>query len=280
MIDEEQTFEKFGYRSFDLLPQSSKRIIAICNGCGEVRELYKFAYNDLCRSCAQLKISDEKSKVSKELHKDPVFKEMHGIAVKEAMYRSDVRDKQLKGINDPKNRKNISKKLTDVSKSDEARKNMKIAQNRSDIKNANRDRILGNKNPSKRLDVRKKISESLTGKYVGSKSPNWKGGLSFEPYCSKFNEKLKQQVRDQYDNCDFMSGLPDYICNVLNGKVWKLDVHHVDSNKMQGCDDHEWKLVPLSRSNHGRTHNNRPFWERLICYAFEYETCYNEYIWR
>jgi hypothetical protein len=113
------------------------------------------------------------------------------------------------------------------------------------------------------------------GIYHGANSPNWKGGISFEPYCKKFTNELKQQVRDLYNNCDFISGLPDYVCNVLNGKVWGLDIHHIDGNKNQGCDDVEWKLIPLSRCNHSRINGSISiFWEKLICYALEYDETY------
>lgn len=138
------------------------------------------------------------------------------------------------------------------------------------------------KEPS--LSHKKKISDSKKGMCGGEDNPNWKGGVSFDPYCKKFTNELKQQVRDLYNNCDFISGLPDYVCNVLNGKVWGLDIHHVDSNKMQGCEGISWKLVPLSRRNHMRMNGNRPFWEKLICYAIEYDkTYYNDElidVWR
>ena len=169
----------------------------------------------------------------------------------------------------------------------------------------------GENNPSKRDDVRKKISKKVRNseidkwllnhqnkhlcecgcgkvikilrvhywngipKYISGHN-NWQGGISFEPYCPKFNEECRKHNRDKYNNCDYFSGLPDYICNVANGKVRKLSVHHIDLNKNQGCDEVEWKLIPLSGANHGRVHINKDFWERLICYALEYdETYYN-----
>lgn len=108
MIDEEATFKKFGYKSTDWNKQSKKRIIVVCDNCGKVREVYKFAYHDLCRSCAQLKISSEKAEKSKELHSNPIFKIKHSKAVKDAMNRDDVREKHLKAIKDLKNREKIS----------------------------------------------------------------------------------------------------------------------------------------------------------------------------
>lgn len=138
-------------------------------------------------------------------------------------------------------------------------------------------------------ETKKKISESKMGvgksaetrlkmsiASKGDKNNSWKGGISFEPYCPKFDSELKQRIRDHYNNCDFFSGLPDHICNVINGVVRKLAVHHIDYNKMQGCDDIKFGLIPLSHSNHTKTNFNRSFWERLICYALDYdETYYN-----
>jgi 5-methylcytosine-specific restriction endonuclease McrA len=48
-IDEQATFEKFGYRSTDW---KSKPIVAVCDICGKVRVLRKCEYVPLCKSCA------------------------------------------------------------------------------------------------------------------------------------------------------------------------------------------------------------------------------------
>lgn len=53
MILEEETYEKFGYYPSDLTPQSGKRILAACDECGKIREIYKRYYRDFCGSCAQ-----------------------------------------------------------------------------------------------------------------------------------------------------------------------------------------------------------------------------------
>ena len=57
MINEKETFKKFGYYSIDLSFKSGKKIIAICDDCGKVRELRKSDYRDLCLKCANQKIS-------------------------------------------------------------------------------------------------------------------------------------------------------------------------------------------------------------------------------
>jgi G:T-mismatch repair DNA endonuclease (very short patch repair protein) len=52
MILEEETYKKFGYYPSDLKPQSGKKILAACDGCGKVREFGKSDYHTLCGSCA------------------------------------------------------------------------------------------------------------------------------------------------------------------------------------------------------------------------------------
>ena len=52
MINEEATFEKFGYYARDLKPQSAKKIVAVCDDCGKVRISPKSHYHARCISCA------------------------------------------------------------------------------------------------------------------------------------------------------------------------------------------------------------------------------------
>ena len=51
MILEKETYEKFGYYSSDLSPQSHKKILTACDDCGKIREVKKCHYRTLCISC-------------------------------------------------------------------------------------------------------------------------------------------------------------------------------------------------------------------------------------
>lgn len=89
----------------------------------------------------------------------------------------------------------------------------------------------------------------------GKNNPNWKGGLSFEEYGNKFNNKLKEQIRyrDQY-KCK--------ICNcsqLENGR--KLDVHHIDYNKKNNNINN---LIALCISCHMKTNYNRKYWKKYL----------------
>lgn len=114
--------------------------------------------------------------------------------------------------------------------------------------------------PSKRPEVRKKISES----HMGELAPNWKGGISFEPYCPKFNKKFKNEIRERFEfKC--------YLCGVHeNTNSRCLGIHHIDYNKNSICNGHDWAFVPLCSKCHGITGHNRWHWfNRLIYYWLE-----------
>ena len=139
--------------------------------------------------------------------------------------------------------------------------------------NCRRD-VSGEKNPNfgkpRPLEVRLKISEArkkLKGKIkfspearlhigqakTGENNPSWKGGISFEPYCVKFNREFKERVRAFFEyQC--------VECGTYQKKP-KLAVHHVTFNKKACCDNSIPLFVPLCKSCHSKTQFNRPFWE-------------------
>ena len=106
-------------------------------------------------------------------------------------------------------------------------------------------------------ESRRKTSEAMKGE----KGPNWKGGISFEPYCPKFNTDFKERNRAFFD----------YICpeclTPQNGV--KLSVHHVNFVKMSCCDNTPPLFVPLCRSCHTKTNFNRPYWEAYFTNMIE-----------
>jgi len=107
-------------------------------------------------------------------------------------------------------------------------------------------------------ETRIKISVARVGKYIGKNSGNWKDGASFEPYCLAFNDKRKEYVRNLYSRTCTVCGKSTFQSVSKNGKwIGRLDVDHLDENKMQGCDDWEWRLTTLCRSCHGRMSNKR-----------------------
>jgi hypothetical protein len=101
-------------------------------------------------------------------------------------------------------------------------------------------------------ETRKKISESLKGEKCWS----WKGGISFEPYCPKFRPEFKERVRIFFGRiCVECSKI-----EVENGR--KLNVHHVNFDKMVCCNDIKPLFVALCLSCHGKTNHDREYWEQ------------------
>lgn len=84
----------------------------------------------------------------------------------------------------------------------------------------------------------------------------WEGFAKDKPYCPAFNEKCREANREKYDRKCFLCGLEESENVASTGMHRKLAVHHYDMNKDQGCDSHEWKLVPLCIGCHGSAHND------------------------
>lgn len=148
-------------------------------------------------------------------------------------------------------------------------------------------KLLGENNPSKRIEVREKISSSKIGHDVSEDTKlkisntkkgcipwnkdipmkessknkmrkennyNWKGGTSFKPYCWRFNKLLKKQIRER-DN---------RICQ-LCGKTeeenhQKLSVHHIHYDKENCYPD----LISLCCICNSKVNFNREYYEEFF----------------
>lgn len=86
-------------------------------------------------------------------------------------------------------------------------------------------------------------------------SQRWKGGISQEGYCQKFNADLRRRVRVFFGNKCFLCG------KTQEENTKRLAVHHVNYNKNACCDSSKVMLVPLCLECHGRTNSDREHWE-------------------
>jgi hypothetical protein len=103
-------------------------------------------------------------------------------------------------------------------------------------------------------------SKACSSKYrSGSKSPSWKGGISFEPYCPLFNKNLKMRVREFFDNqCVICSRSKEENDNK------NLSVHHVEYNKNACCDGKRVHFAALCGKCHSKTNHDRERWEAML----------------
>ena len=107
--------------------------------------------------------------------------------------------------------------------------------------------------------VREKISESMKGE----KNPNYIDGNSSK-YCSLFNEKFKEEIREKFDRVCFVCGYMED----ENGQ--KLSVHHVNYDKDSLCGDQNCYFLPLCIACHSKTNYNRDQWERFFTICCQY----------
>ena len=93
------------------------------------------------------------------------------------------------------------------------------------------------------------VREQRSNSHKGERNPQWRDGLSFEPYAPEFNDKLKEQIRKR-DN---------YTCQVCHAPEngVKLHQHHIDYNKKNNKPSN---LISLCKSCHAKTNFNRDYW--------------------
>lgn len=92
----------------------------------------------------------------------------------------------------------------------------------------NSERMIGHKNPAKKLEIRQKISLANSGK----NHYNWKGGISKNPYPKEFNCELKRKIRERDNFTCCLCGRTER--EELEELNQSLCVNHIDFDK-QNC---------------------------------------------
>ena len=160
MILEEETFKKFGYHTYNLSPQSSKKIVVSCDECGKTREIGKRYYRIHCKSCAasirnikrwgDSKYRKKLSDVHKTRYEDPTEHEKTSEAVKNAY------------IVNPKYRENISIAIKEVWDTLESREKIIEAQKKGWRKpEARKNHFEGQKRRFSNPKEREKVSNTM-----------------------------------------------------------------------------------------------------------------------
>jgi len=109
---------------------------------------------------------------------------------------------------------------------------------------------------TKTTEEKIKMSERMRGRFAGENHPMWKGGISFEPYCKRFNNSIKEMIRNTY-------GRKCYLCGKHEIDK-KHAIHHVDYNKNTLCNGKTWGLIPLCAACHAKTQGPRWHWFNLL----------------
>jgi len=96
-------------------------------------------------------------------------------------------------------------------------------------------------------EIRKKISDKLTGTRCGEKNPAWKGGISCELYCEQWSDKDYKESIKERDGYKCLN--PE-----CNKKSNKLCIHHIDYIK-KNC--HPLNLITVCVSCNSKANTNR-----------------------
>lgn len=96
---------------------------------------------------------------------------------------------------------------------------------------------------------------------IGPKNSSWKGGISFEPYCSAWvDEEYKEDIRAR----------DGYKCQGVdcrgNSFHLALEIHHIDYDK-KNC--HPSNLITLCKSCNARANFNRQWWQGMYVQVME-----------
>ena len=236
MILEDATYKAFGYYPSDLLPKSRKPVLAACELCGKFRVVRKHNYRTFCISCIRKGNTN-------------------GLGYKhteEAKAKISAADKGRKATEETKAILSAAKKgntyRLGYKATEETRANMSAAMKGNT-------RCLGYRHTE---EAKGNMSAAQKGKYLGENNPAWQGGISFLPYCIKFNKAYKRLIRNLFGNECFLCTKT----TAENGRA--LDVHHVNYNKDCGCDGANCICVPLCMRCHMKTNYNRDYWQALI----------------
>lgn len=128
-------------------------------------------------------------------------------------------------------------------KTEEAKRKMSEAKKKNPIRY-----WLGKKRPPFSEEWKRKNSE----RNRLSNNPNWRDGISFEPYSVDWTKTLKKSIRQR----------DKYTCQ-LCGKEPAICVHHIDYDKKNNNPNN---LITLCSSCHSKTNFNRKYWTNYFKY--------------
>lgn len=140
---------------------------------------------------------------------------------------------------------------------------------RPDLSEYNRKCKSGELKKNNWLQTKKSIDKRMAtakirGSYrrCGEENPNWKGGVSFEPYTYEFNNELRLAIKIREDfRC--------FICRKEEPKTPQgLAIHHIDYDK---TNNHLNNLVALCPECHTKTNGNRQHWIEYFSREFNVE---------
>lgn len=252
MIDSAKTLELFGYCVEDLTYGSRRKIICRCDDCGRERVVVWQCYRELCISCVQ------KGKTLSKDHRRKIGDGNRGKIVSEETGRKI--SEANKNMSEETRRK-IGAAHKGMKHTEEARRKMSESL-KGRVHSEETRRKIGDGNRGK--FVTEETCMKISASHQNIAIDEWAGYITDKPYCDKFNETCREKNRKRYNRECFICGKPEEENITKFGKQKKLAVHHIDMNKDQGCNDHQWNLIPVCMGCHLQLHT--PTWVARLQY--------------
>ncbi len=176
------------------------------------------------------------SEIVKARYKDDAFRKSMGESIKKGLNKPGVSEhlSEIRKIHysNPENRRKMSDSVKNVPHTPEWNKR---------VSESLKGHVFS-------VEHRRKIGESN----AGEKNYGWLGGVSFLPYAPRFNQRMKEFIKDRDNHC----------CR-LCGATGKLYIHHIDYVKLN-CDPSN--LISLCLPCHAKTNFNRNCWKEYLTY--------------
>lgn len=263
-INESRTFTEFGYYSIDLSYGSNRLVWSICRKCNKERLLKYSVHNRASKVCKPCALSGKNNpmygKHLSEETRQKISKSNTGLhcGKDNGMYGKYPSEETRRKISERTSGKNNPMYGKTGIKSPLYKGGRELAKARRKAKCQE----LAKSQPKKEntwcgqhhtYESRCRMSASQQGISYNE----WEFFAINQPYCPLFNESCKESNREKYGRVCFICGKPEIENKTYTGKYRKLSVHHVDMNKNQGCNGHEWKLIPVCMQCHTKLHNKR-----------------------
>lgn len=267
MINKKRTLLEFKYTSDTLSAQTHKKVWRICNICGaEAKVRYKYR-NNLCRECFSKQVRGpfniEYFQAISESISNRYIDELKTFEEFE-YYSIDLSSKSHRYVyticySCGNTRKSKHHQITPMCKKCVGKS--KVCRNDRSKRQSGKNNYMYGRTGARSANYNKKRSDESRQKQsvsiLGELNHNWKGGITHDSYSKQFNNLLKQRIRINNSNCDFLIGIHKDICDPKR----ELSVHHIDYDKLNTNINN---LIPLSNTTHINTNYNRDFWESLF----------------
>jgi len=244
----------------------------ICS-CGNqsIITLKNFLKGRRCNKCGRIKAGKSLSGRKKTKEQIDLMRKRSIEQFSLPENREKARQRALEQWRDPLKKENTLSAIRNKKITDERKKEISIFVSNLWKDEAYRSNIISkligkkgwNKGIPMTKEAKEKLSKSRSGKNCGPEnyfygksgelSPNWKGGIQYEPYCCVWGDSEFKEYVIQRDNG---------ICQ--NPDCWKnskrISIHHINYDKK---DCSLFNLITLCASCNSRANFNREKWKDL-----------------